>query len=467
MAAKKSSSTSKIVEWVAGSAFMPDDVTDEGEPYRPELLVWMSAEGLILGAKIARPGTLVPQAAALLRETIAKPLVGPAHAPHRIRTTSPELAEALRDAVAGIAIVQGPTPEIDAMLEAMVRSFARDGEGPTTYLTEGVSEPAVAALFRAAAELHRAAAWKVVPPDEALSFSIDALGIDRMAVTTLGHEGVAFGLLVFQDASDFQAFLEVAGEVVDATGGMPPHLALHIGPRHELPEALAAEVAEHRWELADADAIPWPVTVDEELVPRPMTADELFVCEAVALAIAELARSTPDLARAWQGGDPVTRTITVATHQGSLDVRLLAPAEEAASEGGPMGILDALDLLEETDEDLDLTVVDALSRQLVAEFRASPEGQSLPGGASWAELVMDLGARHFDATIASLGPEELREIVEELVPRKVVGPANAMTGLEDELRAFYAFLGREHGLEQAEECVRVLGSMRKARSPRR
>ena len=52
---------------------------------------------------------------------------------------------------------------------------------------------------------------------------------------------------------------------------------------------------------------------------------------------------------------------------------------------------------------------------------------------------------------------ELREIVFEIIPRKVCVDTSAASGIIEELRAFFAFLAREHGLEQADACLRVLG----------
>ena len=47
------------VEWVGGVVPMPAYVTGEGEPYRPEVLLWMSADGVPppgLTVKIAAEG---------------------------------------------------------------------------------------------------------------------------------------------------------------------------------------------------------------------------------------------------------------------------------------------------------------------------------------------------------------------------------------------------------------------------
>ena len=55
------------IEWVGGLVSMPAYVTGEGEPYRPEALFWMGAEGAVLGHAVGKPGELVGLACESLR----------------------------------------------------------------------------------------------------------------------------------------------------------------------------------------------------------------------------------------------------------------------------------------------------------------------------------------------------------------------------------------------------------------
>ena len=73
-----------------------------------------------------------------------------------------------------------------------------------------------------------------------------------------------------------------------------------------------------------------------------------------------------------------------------------------------------------------------------------------------SRFVMDFAADCVGATIATLGPSELREIVFEIIPREVSIDAAARSIIEEN-RASYAFLEREFGLKQADGCMRVLG----------
>lgn len=319
------------------------------------------------------------------------------------------------------------------------------------------------AFFRAAAAFARMAPWRDVPGDEALVVHIPDLGIEAMAVAVVAGEDVR-GFAIFEDVA---AFLEVIDGGADDEGGdeparreAVPHLAVHLAPRDELPPGLAAEIAEHGWEVVDDRVVPRPVALDEDGEARPFTSDELLVAEAVALAVAALVASTPDLAQAWQDGEPIARTIVVGTHRGPLAVTLGAPAgavSVAGSSAPLVGVLAELAGLEETGDDLDPGRVAELSLQLIAELRASPEGRALPEGPSFCKPFLDLAVRAYDATVVSIGPEELTEILLELFPRKVVVPAQLAPAIVEELRALYRYLDRAHGLEQASDCLRVLG----------
>ncbi len=150
MAAKKKRAG---VEWVGGLVSMPAYVTGEGEPYRPEVLLWMSGDGLVLGTTTAKPGEAVGAAADHLRSTIERPMIGRPHAPARVRVASPTLAEVLRAAHPAIQIVCAPTPEIDTVFASMRERMDADADTEQTYLSDDIGAHAVASFFRAAADV--------------------------------------------------------------------------------------------------------------------------------------------------------------------------------------------------------------------------------------------------------------------------------------------------------------------------
>lgn len=447
------------IEWVGGLVSLPAYVTGEGEPYRPEALFWMGAEGAVLGHTVGKPGELIELACESLRNTIERPMFGRPHAPDRVRVASAELAEALRAEHSGIVVVCAPTPEIDAVVAAMRERMDDDAETEQSYLSPDVDPAAMAAFFRAAAALFRAKPWKTVPSDQSLfAVSIEKLGVTDAAMSVIGQMGQSLGLILFSGIADFEAYLEAADAMEHGEEPtMPPHFALNFERGAELSAALRKEIAEHRWEVAGADAYPWLVPVDEDLVARPPTAEEVTIAEAIARALPKVLEEKQALLAAWNGGEPVARTLVVATHAGDVEVSLRVPYERQRNEySPPYDVLADLFELGQDGDEIDAEARRRLEDELVRRFAASPEAKALTDIQS-CHFVMDFAADYFNATIATLGPRELREIVFDIIPRKVSIDASAARWIIGENRAFYAFLKREFGLEQADACLRVLG----------
>lgn len=456
MTAKKKSG----IEWVGGLVSMPAYVTGEGEPYRPEMLVWMSAEGAVLGHAVGKPGELEDLVCQSLRSTMERPMIGRPHRPARVRVASHALAYALRAEQPGIEVIRAPTPEVDAFVSAMRERMDETGPANQSYLSPAIGPEAIAAFFRAAAELFRAEPWKSAPGDHPLSITIDDLGVRDAALVIIGQQGESLGLILFSDIDDFEAYVEIAESIAQGEEPtMPAHLALNFERGAELSTVLRKEIAEHQWEVAGPDAYPWLVAVDEDLVPRPPTPDELKIAETIARTLPMVLEEKEALLAAWEGGEPVARTLRVPTLAGELEVSIRVPYDELnpSELAPPFDVIAALLELSEDGRVFDAKKREPLENELVRRFAASPEGQGLTE--VWScRSVMDLAANHLNATIATLSPSELREIVFDIIPRKVSIDASEARSIIEENRAFLAFLKREHGLEQADACLRVLGA---------
>lgn len=141
------------IEWIGGTVAMPGYVTGEGEPYRPEALFWMSADGAILGSKVAKPGELLPMASESLRSTIKQPMHGRPHRPTRVRVASAALADILRTGHPGLDVVCASTPELTEMVALMREKMDEDGALEQSYLSPAITPEAMASFFKAAAAL--------------------------------------------------------------------------------------------------------------------------------------------------------------------------------------------------------------------------------------------------------------------------------------------------------------------------
>jgi len=96
---------------------------------------------------------------------------------------------------------------------------------------------------------------------------------------------------------------------------------------------------------------------------------------------------------------------------------------------------------------------------LMQLFEQSPEGQALwnegiePG---WASMMMDFGIHYLSVTPPQMSPDNVRQILFDLFPRKVSASADEAPEIVRELQAFWNFLQREFHLENAAACLTVL-----------
>ena len=446
------------IEWIGGSVLMPAYVTGDGEPYRPQALFWMGADGGILGSTVSKPGELLPKISESLQRAIEQPMYGRPHAPTRVRVASPELADALRAECPEVDVVCAPTPELDEMLALMREKLGEDGATEQSYLSPEIGPDAMASFFRAAAALYRAEPWKWVPDDQSLiSVTIEQLGVRSVAMSVIGQMGQSLGLVLFSGLDDFEMYLEAAVAIdLGKEPEMPPHFALNFERGSEMAAELRKEVAKHHWEVAGPNAYPWLVAIDEDLVARPPTAKEVTLAEAIALALTNMLDDEKALRAAWNGGGSVLRTFFVHTHQGEIEVTLQVPYGGAPVEPGCSKdvFADFLALGQDGDE-IDPDAREPLEDELMRRFGASPEAKGLDGTGA-GRLVMDFAADYLGTTLAALSASELREIIFEIIPRKVSIEASEARWIIEGNRAFFSFLKREYGFKQAESCLRVL-----------
>ena len=97
--------------------------------------------------------------------------------------------------------------------------------------------------------------------------------------------------------------------------------------------------------------------------------------------------------------------------------------------------------------------------RLVALFERSPEGQALLDKGvllHWADAMIDFGFGYLGVSPPDMSPRDLQEILFELIPRQVCAAPEEAAVVIQELRAFWAFLQREFGLQNAAACFNVL-----------
>jgi hypothetical protein len=419
---------SAVVEWCGGLASLSSYVTGEGAPYRPELLIWLSPGGLVLGTQLGRPGELLPLAAESLRATIASPMVAGARPPTRVRVATRALADALGAGHPRLEVRCAPTPEVDEVVASMQANFDElDGE-EASWLALEASPEAVARLFRSSARLYRAAPWSVLPADAELFVTSAQLGLHDAVLSVIGQMGESLGWALFENGDDFERFLDGSealqrGEEVD----MPRYVALTFEPGSELSDEMRREIAQHRWEVAGPRAYPWLVSVDEQLTPLPPTPEEVHRAEALCQALAAF----------LEAGPTEPRTVRVETHEGQVEVSFSAPAVDEV-------------------EGADREQVDALQAELLRRFLASPEATGL-AEAAFIQVLMDYAVAQFGQMLSDLSPPELEQLVFGIVPRQVSVDASAAASIVAVTRAFFLFMGREFSLRRVDARLHPLG----------
>lgn len=444
-------------EWIGGLVELPNWITGEGPAYRPEALIWLNHDGLVLGTVLGRPGEVLGQAAEHLLATAAQPMFGTPHRPTRVRVASERLAAALEDADLDCAIVRDATPEIDHVVDALVAHLDEaDGE-PPTYLVGDVTPAAVAALFEAAAALHRVQPWAIVPADDdIIGVSSAALGWQDAVLTIIGQMGENFGFVLFENRRDFDAFVNIAMDPDgEAPPRVPPHLSLNFERGADVDPALRREIATHGWEVAGADAYPWLSLIEPDLVQRPASGAELARAEAITRALLQLCAEPERVRAAFAGGEPLEHELEVPTHAGPVTITLRLPwRRDLAHLAPPYDVLAGLRALEE-DDALDAEHRADLNAELLRRFAAAPEAAGIDD--PWiVSLALNLAAHHFAATAATLDAELLGELLYDIMPSKVMVGADDAEEIVAQLRAFYTWLGREHGLAEAAECLAYL-----------
>ena len=96
---------------------------------------------------------------------------------------------------------------------------------------------------------------------------------------------------------------------------------------------------------------------------------------------------------------------------------------------------------------------------LLQLFVESPEGETLRKegiDANWTAMMIEMGISYVGVTPPQMSAEDLREILFELIPRKISAPAEEAPDIIREFQLFWQFLQREFHLENAAACLKVL-----------
>jgi len=267
-----------------GGSLTPPFFVMEGEPYRPEMILWMELPtGLVVGHHLADPKEPA-DVGSILVAAMERPIAGPPRRPGRIRVASADLAASVRRAVGeAIEVVVAPTPELNDVLEHMQAGMSGD-EVDQSYFEEGrVSVETVADLFVAAELLYRVAPWKTMGDEQIVRVDIPRLGIEGACLSVIGALEESIGLLLFPSLAGFDAFASSAEDrkpgPVDLGSTV---LSLTFERGADLPATMRREIAQHEWSVAGPRAYPRVDHRDRDGVPRPLSERDVKVMAACA-----------------------------------------------------------------------------------------------------------------------------------------------------------------------------------------
>ena len=317
---------------------------------------------------------------------------------------------------------------------------------PTTYLARSEDEPAVRAFFAAAAAFHRATPWTAFPPKSLIAIDLDDAA--ALVAHAIGEQGVP-GLLLFASMEDFGRYLQAARGVQEQ---IPSHLSYGFENATALGAPLHAEIQKHGWELASPEALPSVLCINSE--------DARYVASAadyhrLALASHGLARFAAEdaeaIATALREVNPIAMSRTYDVEGTRVTVTAPHPAELDFDGSAVDGLMD---LEEASGEDLDVDQADTLHDALIAEFAEEEVAKGVD--LDWLGLVLGAAPREFGMTAVSMGPDELRTIMLEVIPREVKPPVSQVDAALIAVQSFFMFLAEAYELENAVACCELL-----------
>jgi hypothetical protein len=393
---------SEQAEWLGIMFSVPMYITGEGEPYRPEAVMFFDAgTSSVVGYELVHPVDATAQAVPLFRATTKAPLNGKPRTPKRLRVPSRELAEALRSELTDVEVVEAPTPELEGVVAALVEHMTEDDDDdevdePLTLLPPGVSADDVRAFFAAAARLYDLEPWLAVPVGGFIGVSCQALRIGAGALFVVGQTEPPRGFSLFWSHDDVIAYAAHMGaaERGEEIGAIPQHVIFNYERQSDYPAQLREEVETHGFRVAGEDAYPRTMVVDRDVVGRPLTKEELIGLTVVLQALAKLV-ADPSIASTWETG----KAITARSNAGKVVAELTAPLAELSERIAELGPLHqrAEALLEE------------LSKTM-------PEGEAF----TWAGVLTNISVRNIGALVHELSTEQLQQLVFVMVPAEVM-----------------------------------------------
>ena len=442
----------RVSDWVAGCTPLPGSVNSDDGYYVPDTIIWLDGDGMVKHIDVLEPGNEMAAMMKSFEKAIQPSPSDPASPPETLRTDNTDLIHLLAPVFPDTRFIHAEVPEIDEIARHMAESFRKEVPADRTYKELNVAPSVTAAFFDAAALLYKARPWIQIPDEQRLlSLTIDEFGINNSVITVIGQAGMSFGVLLFDNLTDYETYTFIANEGnSDRFDELPSHRALNFNAADELEPNQRKEIMENGWPVADHTAYPELfLPVDGQMARHP-NARDLHLFETVCHALIGLFEQPTLMTQSWQSGKHVRLPQSVSTHQGNVETVIQLPA---LPDGKTLDTLNALDKLALIDRS-DFTDADerfhVLMDEIEATYRQSPEFRACKDAGASFSLISDLAFNYLETTVATFLPADLEEVLYELVPRKVMINASGADAIINDGAAFFRFLKREYGMRHAD-----------------
>jgi hypothetical protein len=282
-------------EWVGARIRAPFEITGEGEPYAPDISMWLELpSGFILATKVHGPGRRDGGLAGALKDAMLRPAVGEPRVPPAVRVPTKVDARRMLDVVPeGVPVRVAPTPEIDRLVENMAEYMAGAGPDLSWLADERIAPADLKAYFDAARALYLLAPWRFVPDTHVMRVDVPECAIEGACLSIVGELAETLGFLLFPSLDDFDGFLDAA---IEAEAGTPAPrdvaagcITLTYERVSDLPEDLRRRLKSEDFAVAGPRAFPHLERRGAHGESVPLEPADLRLGTALILALASFA----------------------------------------------------------------------------------------------------------------------------------------------------------------------------------
>lgn len=130
----------------------------------------------------------------------------------------------------------------------------------------------------------------------------------------------------------------------------------------------------------------------------------------------------------------------------------------AAQGNDPASLLQSLKQLQSdaADDALDIERVQPITEALLKHYEQSADAAGFDNPLEGPNMLAQFSALHAGVTLATLSSRDLEETLFNVIPAKVSANSEIAKNIVETTRAFYAWLKREHALEQADDIIELL-----------